>query len=90
MKTEASPAFKYWQSELATKGEAIKQKYREYFKEFLEFIDENPDELVVQRQQDLLNPDRKIQRRMESQLLAFIGKKKAEGYVLFLNAITCH
>lgn len=47
MKTEASPAFKYWQSELATKGEATKQKYREYFKEFLEFINENPDELIV-------------------------------------------
>jgi integrase len=82
MKTEASPALQYWQRELATKGEATKQKYQAYFQEFLEFIGKNPDELIVQRQQDLLNPDRKIQRRIESQLLAFIAKKKKEGYAV--------
>ena len=87
MNNEASPALKYWQSELATKGEGTKQKYREYFGEFLEFIGKNPDELIVQRQQDLLNPDRKIQRRMESQLLAFIGKKKEEGYAIATQQI---
>jgi hypothetical protein len=41
MKTEASPALQYWKSELATKGEATKQKYQEYFNEFLIFIGKN-------------------------------------------------
>jgi hypothetical protein len=68
MNNEASPALQYWQNELANKGEATKQKYQEYFSEFLIFINKNPDELIAQRQQDLLKPDRKIQRRMESQL----------------------
>jgi integrase len=70
----------YWQNELAAKGEATKQKYQEYFNKFLDFIGKTADELIVQRQQDLLNPDRKIQRRVESQLLAFIAKKKQDGY----------
>lgn len=87
MKYEASPALKYWQSELALKGEATKQKYQKYFNEFLDFIDKNPDELIVQRQQDLLNPDRKIQRRIESQFLLFIGKKKTEGYAIATQQI---
>jgi integrase len=87
MNNEASPAIQYWQSELATKGEATKQRYREYFKEFLDFIGKNPDELIAQRQQDLLNPDRKIQRRIESQLLTFIAKKKQNGYAIATQQI---
>ena len=82
MNNETSPALQYWQNELATKGEATKKKYQEYFNEFLAFIGMTPDELIVQRQQDLLNPDRKIQRRIESQLLAFIAKKKQDGYAV--------
>jgi hypothetical protein len=84
IETEASPAFQYWQNELVTKGEGTKQKYREYFEEFLDFIGKNPDELIVQRQQDLLHPDRKIQRRIESQLLFFISHKKAKNYAIRL------
>jgi integrase len=87
MNAEASPAFQYWQNELATKGKATKQKYRAYFEEFLGFIGKNPDELIVQRQQDLLNPDRKIQRRIESQLMAFIAKKKANNYAVATQQI---
>jgi integrase len=87
MNREASPALQYWQNELATKGEATKQKYQENFKEFLAFIEKGPDELIVQRQQDLLNPDRKIQRRIESQLLAFIAKKKKDGYAVATQQI---
>jgi integrase len=87
MNADASPALQYWQSELATKGEATRDKYQTYFQEFLDFIGKNPDELIVQRQQDILNPDRKIQRRIESQLLAFIAKKKKEGYAVATQQI---
>jgi integrase len=76
----SSPALNYWHQELVTKGDGTKQRYEEYFKEFLEFIGKSPDELIVQRQQDILNPDRKIQRRIESQFLAFLAKKKQDGY----------
>ena len=76
----SSPALNYWHQELVTKGDGTKQRYEEYFQDFLEFIGKNPDELIVQRQQDILNPDRKIQRRIESQFLAFLAKKKQDGY----------
>jgi integrase len=84
---EESSAMQYWQSELANKEEGTKQRYREYFNEFLSFVGKTPDELIVQRQQDLLNPDRKIQRRIESLLLAFLAKKKAEGYAVATRQI---
>ena len=72
---------------LANKEEGTKQRYQEYFNEFLTFVGKTPDELIVQRQQDLLNPDRKIQRRIESLLLAFLAKKKAEGYAVATRQI---
>ncbi len=87
MITEAPSAMQYWQSELANKEEGTKQRYLEYFNEFLSFVGRTPDELVVQRQQDLINPDRKIQRRIESLLLAFLAKKKAEGYAVATRQI---
>ena len=87
MTTEAPSAMQYWQSELANKEEGTKQRYQEYFNEFLSFVGKTPDELIVQRQQDLLNPDRKIQRRIESLLLAFLAKKKAEGYAVATRQI---
>ena len=58
---------KYWQNELAAKEDTTKAIYEKNFADFLRFINKNPDELIVQRQQDLLNPDIKIQRRIESQ-----------------------
>jgi hypothetical protein len=87
MTIEAPSAIQYWQSELANKEEGTKQRYREYFSEFLSFVVKTPDELIVQRQQDLLNPDRKIQRRIESLLLAFLAKKKSEGYAVATRQI---
>jgi integrase len=85
--TETPSAMQYWQSELATREEGTKQRYQQYFSEFLTFVDKTPDELIVQRQQDLLNPDRKIQRRIESLFLAFLAKKKAEGYAVATRQI---
>ncbi|MCW4019358.1 MAG: hypothetical protein NWF00_11890 [Candidatus Bathyarchaeota archaeon] len=77
----SSAAFEYWHTELSnTNEESTRDLYEEKFSEFLSYIDKNPDELIVQRQQDLLNPDIKIQRRIESQFLAFIAKKKRDGY----------
>jgi integrase len=87
MTTETPSAMQYWQSELATKEEGTKQRYQQYFNEFLSFVSKTPDELIVQRQQDLLSPDRKIQRRIESLFLAFLAKKKAEGYAVATRQI---
>ncbi len=87
MTTETPSAMQYWQSELANREEGTKQRYRQYFNEFLSFVGKTPDELIVQRQQDLLNPDRKIQRRIESLLLAFLAKKKVEGYAVATRQI---
>ena len=85
--TGESPALKYWKDELINKADGTKERYEEYFKEFLAFIGKNPDELIVQRQQDLLNKDIKIQRSIERQFLAFIGKKKQEGYAVATQQI---
>ena len=87
MSAETPSAMQYWQSELANKEEGTKRRYQEYFNEFLSFVGKTPDELIVQRQQDLLNPERKIQRRIESLLLAFLAKKKAEGYAVATRQI---
>jgi len=87
MTTETPSAIQYWQSELATREDSTKQRYQQYFNEFLSFVGKTPDELIVQRQQDLLNPDRKIQRRIESSLLAFLAKKKIEGYAVATRQI---
>ena len=87
MTTESPSAMQYWQSELATREEGTKQRYQQYFREFLTFVGKTPDELIVQRQQDLLSPDRKIQRRVESLLLAFLAKKKIEGYAVATRQI---
>lgn len=51
-----------------------------FFNEFLEYLETNADELLVQRQQDTLNSNMKIQRRLETVFLAFINKKKQDGY----------
>jgi len=40
----------------------------------------NADQLLAQRQNDLLSRDIKTQRRIESKFLAFLAKKKEEGY----------
>ena len=87
MSTEIPSALQYWQSELATREKGTKQRYREYFNEFLFFVGKTPDELILQRQQDLLNPDRKTQHRIESLLLALLAKKKAEGYAVATRQI---
>ena len=42
--TEAPSALQYWQSELANKEEGTKQRYQEYFNEFLSFVGKTPDE----------------------------------------------
>ena len=65
---------------MAAKEETTKAIYEKNFADFLRFINKNPDELIVQRQQDLLSPDIKIQRSIESQFLRYIATKKKEGY----------
>jgi hypothetical protein len=69
-----------WQAELVNKADAKKDRYQTFFNEFLAFIEMTSDELLKQRQQDALNPNMKIQRRIETKFLAFINKKKREGY----------
>jgi len=61
--------------------------YEENFAEFLSFIGKNPDELVVQRQHDLLNKDIKTQRTIETKFLAFIAKKRKDGYSISTQQI---
>ena len=76
MTNEASPALQYWQSELATKDEATKQRYREYFNEFFEFIGKNPDELIAQRQQDFTKPRQKNPAKNRKPTLSVYSHKK--------------
>jgi integrase len=73
-----SQAIEYWQSELATKNTSTKDVYLKVFNKFLAFIGKTADELLKQRQKDQINPDLKIQRRIESQLKQFIAKEAAE------------
>lgn len=77
-KQNHSEAIEYWQSELATKNTSTKDIYLKVFNKFLSFIGKTADELLKQRQKDQINPDLKIQRRIESQLKQFIAKEAAE------------
>lgn len=74
-----SPALEYWKTELSSKDPATTDLYLRSFDKFLQFTGKIADELLTQRQQEQTNPDRKIQRRMESQLNAFISKKRQDG-----------
>jgi hypothetical protein len=80
-------AFEEWQDELVNKAEGTKNRYQNFFDEFLVYVKMNADELLKQRQQDALNPNMKIQRRIETQFLAFINKKKQEGYSISTQQI---
>jgi integrase len=74
-----SPALEYWENELASKDPATIDLYLRSFNKFLQYTGRTPDELITQRQQDVINPNRKIQRQMESTLNQFIGKMRQNG-----------
>lgn len=78
--TKGDTALEYWKSELAAKDEATQEIYIRNFNKFLEFTKKTPEELLRERQENQMNPDRKIQRIMESNLIKFIAVKKEEGY----------
>ena len=80
-------ALEEWQNELVNKAEATKVRYIRFFNEFLEYMQMTADELLGQRQQDALNPNMKIQRRIETKFLAFINLKKTEGYSISTQQI---
>jgi integrase len=73
-------ALEYWQDELVTKKKRTRVNYGRYFKEFLKYVGKTADELLAQRIKDTTNPDIKIQRRIESQFLAFIAHERERGY----------
>jgi integrase len=75
-----SPAIQEWQAQLANRAEATKLRYLQFFREFCQFLKVTSDELLQQRINDALNPNLKIQRRIETLFLGFINKKKQEGY----------
>jgi integrase len=52
----------------------------QYFSGFCEFLGKDPDTIITQREKDQLNPDKKIRRRFESELNAYIAFKNKEGY----------
>ncbi len=52
----------------------------QYFTSFCGFLDKDPDNIIKQREKDQLNPDKKIHRRFESELNAYIALKNKEGY----------
>jgi len=85
--TENKTALKDWQDELISKADGTKNRYQIFFNEFLQYINKTADELLQQRQQDILNPNMKIQRKIETQFLAFINKKKQEGYSISTQQI---
>jgi hypothetical protein len=67
-----STAIREWQDQLANRAEATKKRYLQFFEEFLSFLGTDADQLLQQRIQDQINPNIKIQRRIENQFLAFI------------------
>lgn len=71
---------KYWQGELATKGEATKEIYLKRFNGFLKYTGKTADQLLLQRRENLANKDLRIQRAIESGFMKFLALKRNEGY----------
>jgi hypothetical protein len=59
------------ENELAAKDEATKDIYLRNFDTFFEFTEKTPDELLTQRQENQIHPDRKIQRQSKANLSGF-------------------
>ena len=76
----SSKALIYWQKELSNRDEKTAIRYLQYFLDFCRYLELTPDEILGQREQDSINPDKKIRRRFETELNLFIASKRKEGY----------
>lgn len=75
-----SKALLYWQKELSNRDEKTATRYLQYFLEFCKYSEKSPDDILDQREQDSINPDKKTRRRYETELNLFIASKRKEGY----------
>lgn len=72
-------AVEYWLSELANKSEGTRQKYKDYFNRFCQYVNKSAADLLKQRQEDLRSPDIKQQRTIETALKNYIAHLRDTG-----------
>jgi site-specific recombinase XerD len=69
-------ALTQWYDELATQSEVTGKLYKKYFKEFCEYINQTPDQILAQRIKDDTNPNRRVKKRYETLFKQFLKHKK--------------
>jgi len=65
--------------EIANRSGSTRSKYRSYFSRFCEWVGKSPEQLILQRKEDLKSDDSREQRRIESALKGFIAYLGEEG-----------
>jgi len=63
----------YWLSELSNRSPSTRDHYGKFLDQFCGFVGKTPDELIAARKDDLVSDDPRVQRRVESDLKAFIS-----------------
>lgn len=69
----------YWLSELSNKSASTKDHYQKFFQRFCTYTKKTPDELILQRKQDLKADDPREQRSIEFLLRGFMGQLREDG-----------
>ena len=75
-----SEALEYWKKELSNRDSKTAIRYLQYFNGFIDYMRMTPDQILTQRELDLRNTDRKVQRRFESEFKVYLAKKRDEGF----------
>jgi integrase len=73
-------AVEYWMNELSGKADTTKKRYLSFFLRFSDWLEESPDEILENRNNDIKSDNRRVQRRYESELLSYITYLRDEGY----------
>jgi integrase len=76
--THNRSALEYWQDELSNKAPETRTNYLRYLKQFLAYTNQDADQLIQERNQNILNPDITIRRKTESQFLKFLSSIKTK------------
>lgn len=69
-----------WHRELATLNEKTAQLYTGYFKDFCEYINQTPNEILRQRIQDDKSEHKPTKRRYETYFKEYLKHKKQQNY----------
>ena len=69
-----------WLQSIGNRSENTKKQYLRWFSKFCDFLEMNPDEILVLRERELKSDGRKSQHAMEKRLLGFVEHLRRKGF----------